>query len=53
MRSPSTGRNKAQAPPVTGQDLGVSDVRWRRGDYGYCGGGFFFGSSFFAGCCCG
>ena len=50
MQSPSPGRNKAQAPPGKGQDLGLSDVSWRRGDYGYCGG-FFFGSSFF--CCCG
>lgn len=47
MRSPSPGRNKAQAPPGKGQDLGLADVRWRRGDYG-CGGGFFF-SSFFCG----
>ena len=46
MRSPSPGRNKAQAPPGKGQDLGLSDVSWRRGDYG-CSG--FFGSSFFAG----
>ena len=49
MRSPSPGRNEAQAPPGKGQDLGLSDVRWRRGDYGYCGGFFF--SSFFCGCC--
>jgi len=35
MRSPSPGRNKAQAPPVTGPDLGSSDVSWRRGDRGY------------------
>ena len=46
MQSPSPGRNKAQAPPVTGPDLGLIDVCWRRGNYGYYG---FFGSSFFAG----
>ena len=34
MRSPSPGRNKAQAPPGKGQDLGLSDVRRRRADYG-------------------
>ena len=32
MQSPSTGRNKAQAPPVTGPDLGLIDVCWRRGN---------------------
>ena len=47
MRSPSPGRKKAQAPPGKGQDLGLSDVRRRRNDYG-CPG--FLGSSFFAGC---
>jgi hypothetical protein len=45
MRSPSPGRRKAQAPPGKGQDLGLSDVRRRRKDYG-CPG--FLGSSFLA-----
>ena len=43
MRSPSPGRNEAQAPPGKGQDLGLSDLGSRREAYG------FFGSSFLAG----